>query len=119
MFEASLAQASLLKKILDAIGLVAEANFDCSNTGISLQAMDTSHVALVAVLLRKSGFTQYRCDRNIPLGINLAALSKILKCAGNDDSVTIHANDSGDSVNFIFESPSMFIISDFFFFFIH
>ena len=38
MFEARLAQGSLLKKLIEAIReLVNEANFDVSSTGISLQ----------------------------------------------------------------------------------
>jgi hypothetical protein len=37
----------------------------------SLQAMDNSHVALVSVLLKASGFENYRCDRSMPLGINV------------------------------------------------
>merc|ERR1712194_494274 len=48
--------------------LVTEANFDCSTTGISLQAMDSSHVSLVGLLLRADGFDHFRCDRNISLG---------------------------------------------------
>jgi len=114
MFEAKLSQASLLKKILDAIkDLVTDANFDCSANGISLQAMDSSHVSLVALLLRKDGFDFYRCDRNISLGINLASMAKILKCAGNDDRVTIRADDAGDVVTFIFESKNDDRILDF------
>ena len=31
------------------------------STGISLQAMDNSHVALVALLMRQDGFEHYRC----------------------------------------------------------
>ena len=107
MFEATLQQASLLKKILESVkDLVNDANFDCSSEGIALQSMDSSHVSLVALLLRHDGFTNYRCDRNIALGINLGSMSKILKCAGNDDSVTIKAEDEGDKVTFIFQSPS-------------
>jgi len=114
MFEARLAQASLLKKILDAIkDLVTDANFDCSANGISLQAMDSSHVSLVALLLRKDGFDFYRCDRNLSLGINLASMAKILKCAGNDDRVTIRAEDNADVVTFIFESKNDDRILDF------
>jgi len=67
--------------------------------------MDSSHVSLVAMLLRKDGFLQYRCDRNLSLGINLAALTKVLKCAGNEDKMTIRAQDNPDTVTFIFESP--------------
>jgi len=107
MFEARLDQGSVLKKILESIkDLVSESNFDCSNDGISLQAMDSSHVSLVALLLRADGFKEYRCDRNISLGINLTSMSKILKCAGPEDVVTLKANDNGDTVTFMFESPS-------------
>eukprot|EP01094_Clydonella_sp_ATCC50884_P020153 TRINITY_DN4125_c0_g1_i1.p1 TRINITY_DN4125_c0_g1~~TRINITY_DN4125_c0_g1_i1.p1 ORF type:complete len:274 (+),score=123.80 TRINITY_DN4125_c0_g1_i1:50-823(+) len=114
MFEAKLRQASLLKRILEAIkDLVTDGNFDCSPSGIALQAMDSSHVSLVAMLLRADGFEHYRCDRTIPLGINLSAMAKILKCAGNDDSVTIKADDKGDNVTFIFESPKADKFSDF------
>lgn len=33
-------------------------------------------------------------------------MSKILKCAGNDDIVTLSAQDNSDRVTFVFESPS-------------
>jgi len=114
MFEARLSQAGLLKKILDSIkDLVTDANFDCSSNGISLQAMDSSHVSLVSLLLRADGFEHFRCDRALSLGINLGAMAKILKCAGNDDIVTLKADDNGDSVTFMFESPNQDKISDF------
>jgi hypothetical protein len=38
--------------------------------------------------------------------MSLASLAKILKCAGNDDTITIKAQDEGDTVTFMFESPS-------------
>ena len=41
-----------------------------------------------------------------PAGISLANLAKVLKCAGNDDIVTMKANEDGDTVTFMFESPS-------------
>eukprot|EP00894_Picocystis_sp_ML_P000801 jgi/Pico_ML_1/51318/g2372.t1 len=107
MFEARLVQGSLLKKVLESVkDLVTDANFDCSATGFSLQAMDSSHVALVSLLLRSEGFEHYRCDRNISMGMNLGNMSKMLKCAGNDDIITLKADDKGDSVTFMFESPS-------------
>eukprot|EP00245_Coleochaete_scutata_P015767 TRINITY_DN7164_c0_g1_i1.p1 TRINITY_DN7164_c0_g1~~TRINITY_DN7164_c0_g1_i1.p1 ORF type:complete len:263 (+),score=61.73 TRINITY_DN7164_c0_g1_i1:194-982(+) len=114
MFEARLVQGSLLKKVLESIkDLVTDANFDCSATGFSLQAMDSSHVALVALLLRNTGFEHYRCDRNISMGMNLNNMAKMLKCAGNEDIITMKAEDEGDSVTFMFESPNQDKISDF------
>ncbi|CAM6097786.1 unnamed protein product [Calypogeia fissa] len=114
MLELRLVQGSLLKKVLEAIkDLVTDANFDCNETGFQLQAMDSSHVALVALLLRADGFEHYRCDRNVSMGMNLTNMSKMLKCAGNEDIITIKADDGGDSVTFMFESPSQDKISDF------
>lgn len=109
MFEAKLTQGSLLKKILDAIkDLVPSANWECSQNGISVQAMDSSHVSLVSISLSNEGFDPFRCDRNVILGMDTGTLSKILKCASNDDSVTVRAEESTDTVSFIFESPSKY-----------
>lgn len=114
MFEARLAQGNLFKKILEAIkDLATDANFDCTATGMSLQMMDSSHVALVYLLLRAEGFEHFRCDRSLSLGMNLTALSKILKCAGNDDAITIRAEDDGDSAVFTFENTAQDKIADF------
>lgn len=33
----------------------------------------------------------------------------MLKCSGNDDIITIKADDGSDTVTFMFESPSKFI----------
>jgi proliferating cell nuclear antigen len=63
--------------------------------------------------LRAEGFDPYRCDRNISLGINLGSMSKILKCSAGDDVITIKAEDSGDNVTFVFESPSTDRVSDY------
>ena len=109
MFEAKLPQASVLKKVLEAIkDLVPNANWDCAGTGITVQAMDSSHVSLVSLSISADGFEPFRCDRNVTLGMDTATLSKILKCASNDDSITIKAEDSGDTVSFVFESPSKY-----------
>ena len=67
--------------------LVEDANIDCSTEGLSIQAMDSSHVSLCAVALRSDGFDHFRCDRNISLGFNSGNLGKILKCADNTVSL--------------------------------
>ncbi|KAI9139090.1 DNA polymerase delta processivity factor [Paraphysoderma sedebokerense] len=114
MLEARLGQAVSLKKILDAVKeLVTEANFDCNDAGIALQAMDSSHVALVALLLRSEGFDPYRCDRNLSLGVNFGTLTKIIKCANNDDVLTLKADDEGDILSLTFESPNSDRVSEF------
>lgn len=107
MYEAQLIQGSLLKKIVEAVReLVSNANLDCSPSGISMQAMDSSHVSLCALKIRDDGFDHYRCDRSLSLGLSMANISKILKCAGNNDTVTLKAEDTADTLTIMFESPS-------------
>jgi proliferating cell nuclear antigen len=36
--------------------------------------MDNSHVALVTVQLEANEFDAYRCDRNMPLGVNVSSV---------------------------------------------
>lgn len=105
MFEAKLNQAGVLKHVLDAIReLVTDVNFDCDEDGMKLQAMDNSHVALVALQLRASGFSQYRCDRQMTLGINVPSFQKITKCAANEDILTLRAYDDGDVLSIVSET---------------
>ncbi|KAG1897818.1 proliferating cell nuclear antigen, N-terminal domain-containing protein [Suillus fuscotomentosus] len=107
MLEARLQEAALLKRLLDSIKeLVTDANFECNEEGINLQAMDNSHVALVAVKLEATGFKKYRCDRPMPLGVNLNSLTKVLKCAKDDDICIIKASDDADVLNLVYEARS-------------
>ena len=70
---------------------------------MNLQAMDSSHVSLCSLLLKTEAFEAFRCDRNVSVGLNLANMTKIVKCAGNDDSITIKTGDKSDTVSFVFE----------------
>lgn len=65
--------------------------------------MDNSHVALVSVQLEAAGFKRYRCDRPMPLGVNLGSLTKVLKCAKDDDECTLKAADEPDILNLVYE----------------
>jgi len=114
MFEARLLQSGIFKKLIDSIkDLVSEVNFDVSESGIQLQALDTSHVALVSLVLRSDGFDHYRCDRSLSLGVNLSSLTKVLKCAGGEDVLTMKAQDEPDTLTIMFESPENDRISEF------
>lgn len=50
-------------------------------------------MSLISLNLWKSGFENYRCDRDLSMGMNLEALGKIMKCANNDDIMSIRARD--------------------------
>lgn len=105
MFEAILAEAIILKKIIDSIkDLVTDVNIDASPAGISLQAMDNSHVALVALTLGQNGFEAYRADRPITLGISVGNLAKVLKLASNEDRIILRAEEEATSLQIIFDN---------------
>ena len=114
MFEAHMLDAQVFRKIFEAAKeLLEDASFDCTSEGLSLQAMDAIHVSLVSLELRAEGFELYRCDRATNMGFKVAGLLKILKCAGNKDSLTMRAEDQPDKCSFIFESPNKDKISQF------
>lgn len=106
MFTAKLKEAGLFKRIVESIkDLVSVVNFDISGEGISFQAMDQSHVALVSLHLSSEVFQDYRCDRKFSLGIKLQNLHKILKCGENGDVLTLECDQEDPQVlNLRFES---------------
>jgi len=105
MFRAQMREGGVLKKIVEAIkDIVSNVNIDAGPNGISMQAMDPSHVALVNLSLKDGGFQEYRADKTFPLGIKLANLHKILKCASNDDIITLECEDEPTQLTLKFEN---------------
>jgi len=104
----------LWKRLIDSIkDLVDAANFECSPGGISIQAIDTSHVALVALLLKADGFAMYNCSRSNVLGINLQNLSKILKTTESTDSITLRHEDDSDIITLVCDSVDNSKVSEY------
>ena len=96
MFEAKINDGTILKRIVDAIkDLVQDVNLDISTSGISLQAMDSSHVALVQMHLDRAGFSTYNIDKNLTIGLSIQNLSKVMKLVNSNDSITLRC-DAGD-----------------------
>lgn len=107
-------QSLTARQMVDAIkDLVQDCNFDCNDSGIALQAMDNSHVALVSMMLKSESWEQYRCDRNLALGVNLTSLTKVLRAAQNEDKLTLKADDTPDVLNLLFENSELDRISEY------
>jgi proliferating cell nuclear antigen len=64
-------------------------------------------------MLKAEGFSPFRCDRNIALGINLSSLTKVLRAAQNEDILTLKAEDAPDVLNLVFESSETDRISEY------
>merc|ERR1712061_632691 len=112
--QAQLQQSVLLKKVVDAMkDLCKDVNFDCSEKGIQVQSMDSSHVALVSLLLRESAFSEFKCDRPTSLGMNVDSLAKILKMCGPSDALKLRWQSDADTVSFQCEGGEDDRIADF------
>ena len=110
MFQAKLKDVVVFKKIIDSLSnLVSEVNLEATSTGLSLQAMDSAHVSLVALGMKEEGFEEYRCDKNTTLGLNLIDFGKVLKLAKPNDVMTIIANEDTSYLTIKFDNESKFI----------
>lgn len=75
--------------------------------------MDASHVALVTLFLSAGHFDDYRCDRPQTLGVSVSNLAKLIKIAGNEDSITLRASDDATMLTLHFEGKYEEKVSEF------
>ena len=95
-------EAGLLKRLVDSIkDLVTDVNLVVTPKGISIQAMDNSHVALVSLELEASGFMQFKCQApSMELGISVGAFAKVLKLAEMTDEVEMKSGNTNLMLKF-------------------
>ncbi|KAG7094815.1 hypothetical protein E1B28_005628 [Marasmius oreades] len=107
MFEAKLSSSTALifKKTFEIVkDLISDTNVSCDEDGIRIQAMDSSHVALICVHLKDDFFKRYRCDRPVTLGMSMPSFVKLLKAAKDDDRVKLSVeNEEGDVLKVDYE----------------
>ena len=90
MFIAKFDDAKTWQALISAISaLVDEANFEISPQGMTLRAMDPSRIAMVDFELPKSAFSQYECDEEGQIGVNIDEMEKIVKRAGAGNSLAL------------------------------
>ncbi|KAI5149715.1 proliferating cell nuclear antigen, partial [Enteropsectra breve] len=81
---------SMLKKILDSLSdIVEQMELKANEQGISIQVMDSMHVALADIFIASNAFSSYRCDRDITIGVPLKQLVQILKGIVTEDSSVV------------------------------
>lgn len=94
MFEARFSESSQFRKIIDAMkDLVKNVNIEVTQKGIFIQSIDSCHIALAFLQLKEKAFASYICQKPLTLGITIENVAKILKIAGNDDSLTLSCNE--------------------------
>ena len=118
MFYAKINKAIIIKKVIESIkDLITNINLHVSDSGISFQAMDRSSISLVILNLSSEGFEEYRCDKELTLGISISNLAKLLSCGENEDSLTFSCEENPTKLKIIFENKSKFTYAYNFYFF--
>jgi proliferating cell nuclear antigen len=80
MFKVVIADSRMWKNFMAAIStLVEEATFDITPVGISLRAMDPSHVAMVDFEYPKEAFQEYSCSEPSKLCVDIADMVKLMR----------------------------------------
>ena len=75
--------AEKLRNIVDLLkDHVSECVFNLDQTGIFIQSLDSSLIALVDIFIDQDYPLYYRCDDPCSIGVNISALHTILKFAG-------------------------------------
>ena len=64
--------------------------------------MDSSHVALVSLMINTEGFESYKLAKPFTMGISIINLSKVLKLASPEDSITLKADENPTCLTVIF-----------------
>ena len=99
-------EASFFKKIIDSLkGLVDEVTFECTVQGMSVQAIDVSHVSLIYIELPQDSFQSFRCTEPTKLAFNIDTLAKLFKSISPTDTLTIKA-DKDEDIEMQLNSPN-------------
>jgi proliferating cell nuclear antigen len=94
MFTAKLKDAKIVKGIFEAVSaIISETLLKIDPAvGITLTAMDTSHICLVSLTLKKEDLDEFKSKDVYELGINLEDLVKIIRRSGASDEITFSHN---------------------------
>lgn len=88
-----------IEKIID------EGVFIVNSEGLSLRALDTSHVVMVDLFYPASAFNVFEVDGEESIGVSFDVLSKILRRARKDDGLILEAE--GTMITVAFKSKGV------------
>ncbi|MFX0098302.1 MAG: proliferating cell nuclear antigen (pcna) [Candidatus Hodarchaeota archaeon] len=89
-FIAALENPRIIRGIIEAISfLIDETYLYAYPSGVKMNAIDSSHVAMLLAQLPKEIFTEYECKEQFKIGLNVADISKILRRAKSEDTVEL------------------------------
>lgn len=107
MLTARMSDTKVWKTCMGAIvNLLEEAHFKFSQEGVSMRAMDPSHVALVDFRLPAGAFEEYRVSKPLGLGLSLTELNRVLSRAKSDDALVMEHDEEKNRLLITFKGTS-------------
>jgi proliferating cell nuclear antigen len=87
----STVQGAPIKTLTEALKeVLQDTNIHFNNEGIEIVNVDPDNIAFVSLKLIGSRFEEYHCPSPLMVGVNMAALHKLLKTIGNNDTLTMY-----------------------------
>jgi proliferating cell nuclear antigen len=106
MFKAVLAEPDLLKNSIPIIAeILDEATFKITQNGISLLSPDRAMVSVVDFKILSTAFEEFKVDKEMEIGLNMANLVAVIKRAKGTDKLSLEA--TGDKLKIVITGDSV------------
>lgn len=94
MFKITVSDAKMWKGLMAAIStLIEEGTFNASEKGISLRAMDPSHVAMVDFEAPNTFFQDFQCDKPSKVCVDIADMLKLIRRVDVGDTLQLELDE--------------------------
>ena len=102
---------SIFKDTFEAIGhIIDECKLNFTNQGLSINALDKSHITFIMLEFKYTLFDEYECSNPESIIIDTNQLMQILKRCGNQDMLRMETTDSNLILTFTGEASKQFSI---------
>lgn len=102
-------RTALFRKIVEsAADIVDDVDIKVTQEGLSIQFMDAMNVAMMDVFLSSSTFDEFRCDKQLTLGLKIKEFLKILRGLRTEANTIFYlqCDDNPETLNVKFETES-------------
>jgi len=89
-FQLKINNSKLLKGIIETLSsIIDETQIHVDPNEFTITAMDPSRICILKFTMKKEHFDEYKCKKEVNIGINLQDLDKILKRSSANDNISI------------------------------
>ena len=98
-FTLKMDNSRILKSIVETLSsIIDETEFIVSPKEFVITAMDPSRICLLKLSIAKENFDEYKCSKEVKIGLNLDDLDKILRRSGINDSIEINFKEADQKI---------------------